>query len=81
MPVAGRQHLAPAAQLPPWRTVYKQAQAWHEAGTWECLLTGLRQQVRQLSHAAQPLAGAIDSRSVGTGGKRGAAPATLRVGK
>jgi len=62
-------HLLPH-DLPPWRTVYKQFEAWREDSTWDRLLTGLRQQVRQLTHEPEPTAGAIDSQSVRTGGKR-----------
>ena len=67
--------------LPPWRTVYKQFEAWREDGTWDRLLTGLRQELRQLTREAEPTAGAIDSQSVRTGGKRGAVTATMRVSK
>jgi transposase len=73
-------HLLPH-DLPPWRTVYKQFEAWREDGTWDCLLTGLHQQLRQLSREAEPTAGAIDSQSVRTGGKRGAVTATMRASK
>jgi transposase len=59
--------------LPPWRTVYKQFEAWREDGTWN----GLRQQLRQLTREAEPTAGAIDSQSVRMGSKRGAATATM----
>ena len=67
--------------LPPWRTVYKQFEAWREDGTWDRLLTGLRQELRQLTREAELTAGAIDSQSVRTGGKRGAATATMQVSK
>jgi transposase len=67
--------------LPPWRTVYKQFEAWREDGTWDRLLTGLRQQVRQLTREPEPTAGAIDSQSVRTGSKRGAATATMPASK
>ena len=40
--------------LPPWRTVYKQFEAWREDGTWDRLLNGLRQQVRPLSREPEP---------------------------
>lgn len=39
--------------LPPWRTVYKQFEAWRKDGTWDRLLTGLRQQVRYLGFSLQ----------------------------
>ena len=67
--------------LPPWRTVYKQFEAWREDGIWDRLLTGLRQELRQLTREAEPTAGAIDSQSVRTGSKRGAATATMRASK
>ena len=76
----GAWHLLPH-DLPPWRTVYKQFEAWREEGTWDRLLTGLRQQLRQLTREAESTAGAIDSQSVRTGGKRGAAMATMRASK
>jgi len=60
--------------FPPYRTVYKQFEAWREDGTWERLHDGLRQAVRVASgRAPDPTAGAIDTQSVRTGGKRGAA--------
>jgi transposase len=71
-------HLLPH-DLPPWRTVYKQVEAWREDGTWDRLLDGLRRAVRQ--RAAEPTAGAIDSQSVRTGGKRGAVTATTLASK
>ena len=67
--------------LPPWRTVYKQFEAWREDGTWDEVLHGLRRQVRQLSRESEPTAGAIDSQSVRTGGKRGAVTATTPASK
>jgi transposase len=67
--------------LPPWRTVYKPFEAWREEGTWDRLLHGLRQQVRQLTREPEPTAGAIDSQSVRTGRKRGAVTATTRASK
>ena len=73
-------HLLPH-DLPPWRTVYKQFEAWREDGTWDRLLNGLRPQVRQLTREPEPTAGAIDSQSVRTGSKRGAATATTRASK
>ena len=73
-------HLLPH-DLPPWRTVYKQFEAWRENGTWDHLLHGLRPLVRQVTREAAPTAGAIDSQSVRTGSKRGAVMATMRVSK
>ncbi|MGI4886998.1 MAG: transposase [Janthinobacterium lividum] len=45
--------------LPPWRTVYKQFEAWREDGTWDRLLNGLRQHLRQFTREPEPTAGAI----------------------
>ena len=73
-------HLLPH-DLPPWRTVYKQFEAWREDGTWDRLLDGLRRAVRQPSRAAEPTAGAIDTQSVRTGAKRGAVTATMPASK
>ena len=67
--------------LPPWRTVYKQFEAWREDGTWDGLMDGLRRAVRQPRRAAEPTAGAIDTQSVRTGAKRGAVTATTRASK
>ena len=68
--------------LPPWRTVYKQFEAWREAGVWERLLTVLRQAVRhQAGRSAEPTAGVIDSQSVNTAGKRGAVTGTTLASK
>jgi transposase len=71
-------HLLPH-ELPPWRRVYQQFEAWREDGTWDRLLDGLRRAVRQPPRAAEPTAGAIDTQSVRTGGTRGAATATTRA--
>ena len=66
--------------FPPYRTVYKQFEAWREDGTWERLHDGRRRELRQASgRAPDPSAGAIDTQSVRTGGKRGAATATTRA--
>ena len=67
--------------LPPWRTVYKQFEAWREDGTWDKLLDGLRRSVRQRTRQAEPTAGAIDTQSVRTGAKRGAVTATMPASK
>ena len=67
--------------LPPWRTVYKQFEAWREDGTWDQLLDGLRRAVRQRTREPEPTAGAIDTQSVRTGSKRGAVTATTPASK
>jgi transposase len=73
-------HLLPH-DLPPWRTVYKQFEAWREDGTWDRLLDELRRAVRQPRRAAEPTAGSIDTQSVRTGAKRGAVTGTIRASK
>ena len=65
--------------LPPWRTVYKQFEAWREDGTWDRLMDGLRRAVRQPKRAAEPTAGALDTQSVRTGATRGVVTATMRA--
>ena len=68
--------------FPPYRTVYKQFEAWREDGTWDRLLAGLRGQVRQAAgRNPEPTAGVIDTQSVRTGGKRGAVTATTPANK
>ena len=67
--------------LPPWRTVNKQFEAWREDGTWDRLMDGLRRSVRQPKRAAEPTAGAISTQSVRTGAKRGAVTATMRASR
>ena len=73
-------HLLPY-DLPPWRTVYKQFEAWREDGTWDRLLHGLRSRVRQVRREAEPTAGTIAAQSVRTGSKRGTIMATMRASK
>ena len=68
-------------ELPSWRTVYKQFEAWRADGTWDRLLDGLRRAVRQPQRAAEPTAGAIDTQSVRTGAKRGAVTGTMPASK
>ena len=68
--------------LPPYRTVYKQFEAWREDGTWDRMMDGLRRKVRQASgRAAEPTAGSIDTQSGRTGAKRGAVTATTPASK
>lgn len=68
--------------FPPYRTVYKQFEAWREDGTWERLHDGLRRELRVVSgRNPDPSAGAIDTQSVRTGGKRGAVTATMPANK
>ena len=66
--------------FPPHGTVYKQFEAWREDGTWERLHDGLRREVRVASgRTPDPSAGAIDTQSGRTGGKRGAVTGTMRA--
>ena len=68
--------------LPPWSTVYKRFEAWRDAGIWDQLLAGLRRAVREAAgRDPEPTAGAIDTQSVATGGKRGAVSGTMRASK
>ena len=68
--------------LPPWSTVYKCFEAWRDAGVWDRLLKGLSQAVRAAAgRDPEPTAGAIDTQSVPTSGKRGAVSDTMRASK
>ena len=71
--------------LPPWSTGYKRFEQWRDAGVWDRLLKGLSRAVREAREAAgrepEPTAGAIDTQSVGTGGKRGGVSGTMRASK
>jgi transposase len=68
--------------LPLWSTVYKQFEEWREVGLWDRLLDALRRQVRVAQgRSPEPTAGAIDTQSVRTSGKRGAVTGMMRVSK
>lgn len=68
--------------LPPWSTVYKRFETWRDTGIWDRLLDSLRQAVRVAAgREPEPTAGAIDTQSVPTGGKRGAVSGTMQVSK
>lgn len=68
--------------LPPWGTVYKRFQDWRDTGTWDRLLEGMRRAVRVAAgREPEPTAGAIDTQSVQTGGKRGAVSGTMQESK
>jgi putative transposase len=58
--------------VPPWQTVYHFFRAWRRDGTWECIHTALREQVRSaVGRDPQPSASVIDSQSVKTTGDGG----------
>jgi putative transposase len=68
--------------FPLWSTVYKQFEDWREDGLWDRLLDALRRQVRVAQgRSPEPTAGAIDTQSVPTSGKRGAVTGTMRASK
>ena len=73
-------HLLPH-DLPPWRTVYKQLEAWRSDGPCDRLMDGLRWAVRQPQRAAKPTAGAIDMQSVRMGAKKGAVATAMPASK
>jgi putative transposase len=53
--------------FPPWKTVYNYAQWWRWDGTWERMLTVLRERVRVAAgRAATPAVAVLDSQSVKT---------------
>ncbi len=53
--------------FPPWKTVYNYFEDWMRDGTWDCLLTALRPQVRQAAgRDSTPRVACIGSQSVKT---------------
>lgn len=53
--------------LPPWQTVYHYFRLWRRDGTWDAVLAGLRERVRQRAgRAPTPSAAILDSQSVKT---------------
>ena len=68
--------------LPPWSTVYKRFETWRDDGIWDRLLEGLRRAVRVAAgRDPEPTAGAMDTQSIQTGGKRGAVSGTMPESK
>lgn len=61
----GMQWRMMAHDLPPWYTVYQQAQRWFKAGVFEDLVSDLRMLLREIAgRAPQPRAAIFDSRTV-----------------
>jgi transposase len=51
--------------LPPWHTVYQQAQRWLDAGVFEAMVGDLRMLMREINERApQPRAAILDSRTL-----------------
>ena len=63
--------------FPPWPTVWQHFRRWRDDGTLERVHDALRERARTAAgRAPTPSAGVIDSQSVRTAGKRGAAGGT-----
>ncbi len=59
--------------LPPWHTVYQQAQRWIEAGVFEALVHDLRRLLREVEgRAPEPRAAILDSRTLQSSPESGA---------
>ena len=62
--------------------MYKRFERWRDTGVWDRLLKGLSGAVREAAgRDPEPTAGAIDTQSVPTGGKRGAVSGMMRASK
>ena len=63
--------------FPAWQTVYHYFRRWKRDGTWERIHTALRERTRQRAGRARtPRAAIVDSQSVRTSTKGGAAATT-----